>query len=715
MSLKQSCFKSIVKCDLKRSWWISALAALFIFMTSTSPLFDYAYNRYDFYSSYTRYEDAVDFAEMMFGNYVIGMCISAFVVLYLFSYINKVNSVSFFHSLPATRNSLLASHITSGVILVTAPMLINTLISLFAVGRGVKASWILISFCIYLLYSFVVFGVTLVVSMLTGVSIASAIFTLVVVLLPLFIITFISELCNSYLYGFAGFEPFESILINYIYLTPEALMSPKAIIYVILIAVLVALSFLIYNKRHLENYGEIIAFSGLKGLFKVLFGLCAGVLGYYYFEAFWGISSILTMLVFGTLGVIIAHMLANKSVSLKGVLKPLAITAAFVLALFVVFFFDVFGYEKRMPDIDDIKYVDIGDLYYEDYTYVDSDIFGEGRIRVEKKDPYVPHFRSEEEIQLFLDLHKYAIDTQSENDIWEDDFFVPSYRITERRHFKIEYTLKNGSVMTRSYYLPKAELDAYTSRIYSSDTYRKWKYPVLDGVEKIYKSVGVYDKRTFYNDEYVRLSAQTDAAQKLIEAVHKDRENISYEKMLMNEYGNLVTVELNYTTTYVSDEGKEFQVEQSDSYTIGKYDVNTWALLEELNLFEDKRMITAQDVKSVDVFADEYISSEIVEMPDVARYPASAARMESVSVTYEYDYKYRNGNNKNFIERQDVEILYDFYMNYHNDVVPDGEDYVVLSIVLKMQDDTSRGRQIVMPVNKLPENLRFIEDFYAER
>ena len=213
----------------------------------------------------------------------------------------------------------------------------------------------------------------------------------------------------------------------------------------------------------------------------------------------------------------------------------------------------------------------------------------------------------------------------------------------------------------------------------------------------------------------MRLSAQTDAAQKLIEAVRKDRENISYEKMLMNEYGNLVTVELNYTTTYVSNEGKEFQVEQSDSYTIGKYDVNTWSLLEELNLFEDKRTITAQDVKSVDVFADEYISSEIVEMPDIARYPASAARMESVSVTYEYDYKYRNGNNKNFIERQDVEILYDFYMNYHNDVVPDGEDYVVLSIVLKMQDDTSRSRQIVMPVNKLPENLRFIEDFYAER
>ncbi len=715
MSSKQSCFKSIIKCDLRRSWWISALAALFIFMTSTSPLFDYAYHRYDFYSSYTRYDDVLDFCEMMFGNYATGMCIAAFVVLYLFSYINKVNSVSFFHSLPATRNSLLTAHIVSGVILIVSPMLINTLISLFAVGRGVKASWVLLSFCLYLLYSLVVFGLTLVVSMLTGVSIASGIFTGVVALLPLFIFAFVSELCNDYLYGYAGFQPFEDFLLNYVYLTPESLMSIKVIIYIVLICAFVALSYLIYNKRHLENFGEVIAFPSLKGLFKVLFGLCSGVLGYYYFEAFWSISSILTMLVFGTLGVIIAHMLANRSMSLKGVLKPLVVTVALILALFVVFFFDIFGYEKKMPEIDDIEYVDIGGLYYDDYTYVDSDIYGENRVRVSKKDPFIPHFRSEEEKQLFLNLHKYAIDIQSENDMWEDDFVTPSYRITERRTFRIEYTLKDGKVMKRTYSLPKAELDSYTSKIYSTDTYRKWKYPVLDGVEKVYKSVGVYDKRTYYNDEYIRLSAQSDNAKRLIEAVRKDRENISYDKMQINEYGGLVTVELNYTTIYVSEDGKEFPVEQSDSYIIGKFDVNTWALLEELDLFADKRMITLQDVKSADIYADEYISSEIAEMPEGVAYASSAANIEMVTVVRDYDYKKYSGNNKNFTDSLDVEVLYDLYMNYHNDVLPDNEDCVVLTIGLNVNDNSVRSRQLIIPFSKLPENLKFIEEFYAER
>jgi len=202
---------------------------------------------------------------------------------------------------------------------------------------------------------------------------------------------------------------------------------------------------------------------------------------------------------------------------------------------------------------------------------------------------------------------------------------------------------------------------------------------------------------------------------RLIEAVRKDRENISYEKMQINEYGNLVTVELNYTTTYVSAEGKEFQVEQSDSYSIGKYDVNTWALLEELNLFADKRMITVQDVKSVDVYADEYISYEVSEIPEGVAYAASAANMERVTVVRDYDYKKYSGNNKNFSDPADIEVLYNLYTSYHNNVLPVSEDCIVLTLGLNMSDNSTRSRQLIMPVRELPEILRFIEQFYAER
>ena len=146
MSLKQSCFKSIVKSDLKRAWWISALAALFIFISHTSQLFEYGTGGYNIFFGSARFDDALDYANYATSNYFIGMFAAVFTVLFLFSYLNKVNSVSFFHSLPTTRTSLLFSHITSGVIIVIFPMLINTLISLFTIGKGVKVTWILLGF-----------------------------------------------------------------------------------------------------------------------------------------------------------------------------------------------------------------------------------------------------------------------------------------------------------------------------------------------------------------------------------------------------------------------------------------------------------------------------------------------------------------------------------------------------------------------------------------
>ena len=167
MSSKQSCFKAIIKSDLRRSWWLGALAALFIFMSSTTYLF----SSYDFSSYRYRLSHAVGFAKEMGFSFVIGMFLSAFCALFIFSYLNKVNSVSFFHSLPITRNKILLAHILSSAVIIISPMLLNSIISLFAVNRGVKASWVLFTLLAYIVYSFVIFSVTLVVSMLCGSSV----------------------------------------------------------------------------------------------------------------------------------------------------------------------------------------------------------------------------------------------------------------------------------------------------------------------------------------------------------------------------------------------------------------------------------------------------------------------------------------------------------------------------------------------------------------
>ncbi len=707
MSLKQSYFKTVVKSDLKRSWWISALVTLFIFMSSTSPLFEYSL-RYNY--NYSRYDDCLDFVNTMFGNYIFGMLTAVFAVLYLFSYLNKVNSVSFFHGLPATRTTLFFAHITSSAVIVSFPMLVNSLISFLAVGRGVKASWILAELAVYLVYSFVILAVTLTISMLTGVSVAGGIFTGIFILLPIFLCIFALHLCYDYLYGFSDYGFLEETLTKFVYLFPEALLSAKVLVYIAGIIGFLALSLFLYKKRHLENYGEVIAFPQLKGLFKVIFALCAGILGYYYFDAFWGIKSILTMLVFGTLGAIIANMLTNKSLSLKGSLRPILVTAAFVVILFVAFFFDIFGYEKKLPKLEDIKYAQIGGMYYDEYNFVDSGMYGEERIRVERKYSNEMFFDTEEEIQYFLNLHEYALEHQKENDIWDDDLVTPTYKIADRDSFSITYVLKNGKTMERKYSLPVQELDNLTYPIFSSDTYKKWKYPILDDEHATYTSLNIVDARTLYEDDGVTLSAGRDDAKRLIEAIKKDKANMSYSQMEAYNYGQLVKIEVCYTLPYVSSDGKEYQVEHYDDYEIGRNDKYTWAVLEELNLFADKMMIEPDYIESVDVYLDRSITVSVDDYN-----PSSYPTAETVEI-YDYDYNYTKAYTResmSFTEKEDIELLYNLYMNHDNEPVPKSENGYLISLFLRIDNGdggTTRIREILISESELPEILFFVKD-----
>lgn len=703
MSSKQSCFKAIIKSDLRRSWWLGALAALFIFMSSTTYLF----SSYDFSSYRYRLSNAVGFAKEMGFSFVIGMFLSAFCALFIFSYLNKVNSVSFFHSLPITRNKILLAHILSSAVIIISPMLLNSIISLFAVNRGVKASWVLFTLLAYIVYSFVIFSVTLVVSMLCGSSIAAGVFTPVAICLPAFIITFARELCSGYLYGFASGDSFEMLAVEWIYLSPEYLYSPKILVYVGIIIVFTILAFVIYNKRHLENHGEVIAFTGLKGLFKVLFGLCAGVLGYYYFDAFWDITSILTMLVFGAVGTVIAHMLSNKSFSLRGVWKSLSVTCGIIIVLFVSFFFDLFGYENRMPDIDDVEHAEITDLYYEEYYWFEDELYHSYEIRAVRKDPYKPYFASEEEIRYFLDIHSYAIEHKSENDDCDDDFITPRYPDYERDYFSMEYHLKDGSIIKRQYRLPSDELEKMTEKIYNTDTYRKWKYPVLDGTEKKYTSVEISDKRTYYNttESY---AAQTDEAKRIIDALIKDRADITYDRMRANEYGGMVEIKVTYTVPYVSEDGKEYFRVKNDTYSVGNSDVNTWALLDELDVFDDERFIEPSDIKNVGVSFQEYFEADEFTNDVYSEISYAELRYDRPVATAEHYEKY-DYNTKIFEEHSDIATLFNLYYNHHNGVTRPDDDVVVFYLSLYMHDGVDRHRTIVMNVSDLPEVLSYFK------
>ena len=304
MNSKTSCFNAtIIKSDLKRLWWASALSTLLMFLAVVIPTMDAT----DRYSGY--YPDRTEiwrieriqnsFRDYSYFGLFIGMGVALVLSAMLFNYLNKVNSVSCIHGLPLERKTLYFSHLTSGVILTVIPIVAIMPFLFTCVSDGLHFSAIARFFFTYLIYSLCFLTLGTFIGMLTGNSVSHVIFTVIAALLPLFITFFTAYVATQKLYGFYSSDIALAKLLEFIYIFPDKLMTYRVVIYMFYIAVFVILGLYTYKKRGLENYGEIIAFPKLKGLFKILVGICSGMLGYFYTVAMWNVNEIVAMIPFG--------------------------------------------------------------------------------------------------------------------------------------------------------------------------------------------------------------------------------------------------------------------------------------------------------------------------------------------------------------------------------------------------------------------------------
>ena len=186
------------------------------------------------------------------------------------------------------------------------------------------------------------------------------------------------------------------------------------------------------------------------------------------------------MIVFGTLGVIIANMLSNKSFSLKGSKLPILYNAIVVLLLFVIFNFDITGFESRVPDIDDVVKVTNASMQSNGhiYGYIDDEHGYDSAYRTEV---YNMSFTNKRDIQMFLDFHKKKIENK------DVELSHRAGRISGIPYnIRLEYTLKNGRKMTRQYVISDSDIESFVKPFMESSQYKKFQYPILDGTQKEY-------------------------------------------------------------------------------------------------------------------------------------------------------------------------------------------------------------------------------------
>lgn len=578
MNLTKSCYKTIVKQYLKQMWWAGALLTLLMYMFGTNQLIDYYSDTKVMY-----YSDIMEFG---YAWSVFGAIFGLFIGVSLLSYLNKVNSISFFHSLPVKRSTILLSHITTASVLLTAPALLNFLVSVVTLNKTVPVKFVLFNVAMYLLYAFLLFSLTILVGMLTGSSVAGAIFTVVLVYLPIFLAFFVNSLCSEMLYGFAGDAGALNFVNRTLYVSPNELLSVKCIPYIVIIVVATLLTFFVYSRRDLENGGEVIAFPHLRGLFKVLFGICVGICGYYYDLGMRRFNAVAMLVVFTILGVVAANMISSKKITLKGVVKPLLVALCIVCATIAALMFDLTGFEKSVPESDEIESVEFTSLGYDNTRYV----YGEGRTKEYFRE--VPRFDSKEEIELFRTLHKYKIQNRN---------------VDERANLEIvtfEYTLKNGSKVMRRYSLDENERNTLLSPIYKTDTYKKMRYPILDDKDRVYTSLRITDKWAKDENSTVALyDGVSENAKTLIECIKKDRQNATYEWGTYKANIASINIEIEYKEPYFDENGNKVYFDDSEVYIVTSDDVNTWTYLENNGIFDNYEKLTCDDILYAYVYA----------------------------------------------------------------------------------------------------------------
>lgn len=577
--------KSIFKSDIKRYWWTALLETLILFVSTVMPV----------YERCTRYieNNGVGYSYGVFtpqwlyyGGIIVLVVFAVGVPVILFSYMHFSASMSMHHSLPIKRSQLLWTKTITGLILTIVPILINTLVfgAMLADPRYGELVGVIsvLKWCLSgILYTTVIFALTVAVNMMTGHPVGTMIFTAGYALLPFIIVVFLEAFFSVEYFGYC--ESNMTDVLKYIYADEDFLLTfPSYIIYIAMSVLFLVGAYVLYKHRKVENYGEVIAFSWLKPVFIGIVAILASMLSWAYFIGILEREGVWWMIPIGVIGTVIAWMVSRKSLSLKGVHKPLGIYMVSVLLVCIAVNFDITGFETRVPDIKNIESVQFGHgRGYKGTTYYNG-----GSVEYTVNGGIDTSFRDADDIKNVIALHK-AVIKRREND---GTYMTP-----------IVYTLKNGRTLNREYSIDLYALAEYLKPIYETPQMRACEYDIVNGAEKEFISLEIRDRRV--SDEGEMIYPDNVYMNKLIEAMQKDIENLSYEDMMMR-----ADASVGIDITYKDVAQYKMPLPDDASGVMSRYEycsinssyVNTMAVLKEMGYLD--KIPKDNDIKQVDIY-----------------------------------------------------------------------------------------------------------------
>ncbi len=473
--------RALIKNNIKRFWWISAFYFAMLFFVNVLPV----------YFADTEREYGVIKTLLEFTNYQNEYIIYLLVVFFifpiaagvlLFRYMQSERLAGLVHSLPCKRSTIFGSNMLSGTAIIGVPCILISVIliilSLFTSNPGIFSVLFVVKWLgKTLLFTFSLYTITVFAGMLTGNSIVHFVLAYVVNLLSLglfgLILFNLEGLVNGYYITTPG-KWIQLIPLYKIFFLSELTLF-EVIMHIIIAAAVAAVSLYIYNRRHIENAGNITGFKAMKQIYKysaVVFAML--ITGTIIAKkcSFKVLPLIAGYIISSILVYFIAEGIIKKTFRVWKEYRGYLIVAGITAVLIACAVFDVTGYRRYVPDENEVEYVYLGEYRYMD-TFIsrqkeDRKIDSmQGRIL---REPY--------NIKSIIDAHKEL--SQS------IDRFPGSKGIA--------YVLKDGSLVKRKYGLNHWHKELFEP-VFNSIEYKKSRYPFLSkGLDSI-GQVEIWDGR----------------------------------------------------------------------------------------------------------------------------------------------------------------------------------------------------------------------------
>ena len=479
--------KALIIHDIKTTWPIWAACTFFMcWLIPVSLSFD---NIFD--SRFMSISMPLEVAKIL----IIPVCI--LMAMRVFGYLSKEKSTTFFHSLPFTRTKLFVVNALTGYALIVIPLIfvgITTVIVAAAKGSNIivfMIEWFLIICCecIYL-YGFTILMAIIFGTKVSGYAMTGILFFYAEIIVNIYSSLF-SNLHPSVISNFIfprGFFQFLSpfmmtinVSVTNDYWTPDGYsyhfnnLGITIAEDLIVGTLMIAMAFLLYKHRKSEKSGELIAFNSFRMVFKWGFGLSFGafltlMLG----ETVTGnITDLSKMIVVQTclfiffvlLSYLIAEMIVQKKFNVFYKLRfEILLPLAAAILVSIVLIFDAFGATRFVPDRDDVEEMNVNinldtDSFY--YTASSQQYPAHHYISL--------HYGKPSEYELmekFIDLHKYITAGDPDSYTYSNlvlDKDTMSYKSSgdNKTWVHIWYSMKDGTNITRQYYVPFYFVEQY--------------------------------------------------------------------------------------------------------------------------------------------------------------------------------------------------------------------------------------------------------------